>query len=807
MLIIFLLDSITCQTLEINDIFSIPIEINHTKSVKQTIRLAQTQQCLSTNTFLFLDIDSSIAETSHQLRKNPSTAVFPIIAILSDPAERDVALQSGADDYLLLPLSPIEVRTRLSPYLSQEYDRPFTFLLNALRDVREGIPFVQALVENQKLLADTLGATESTIYLGDEYPTEDAADNSLYLPLSGEQRQMGILCLAYERPVALTHAQRQTVDTIGAIIGHLLEVCALQEESQFYATQTAFLVLIAKMLAEQSDIKEMLPLTLEHAVSLLNASGGDVWLLSPDEKQLELASSLSARLTYDSRKYIPMDKGILGWVVTHKESVHFDAVADAPQFDANVDEALLKNGRFLLATPLHHQQQLGTLVIQSNSHPFSKQDRVLLEGIASLLASSIANAMKMEALCNYTAQQHALYEMSHQLAGGLDLQNTLNRALGWAVRLVNIETSLLWMVDESHEKLRLSASHGLIDLPKEETLIECCIMDEALKTGRSITINNPKNDLQCGHHLERAIGFIPHNLLNVPLIYKSKPIGALCLLNKIGDDFDKADAALLSTAAEMIALAIGNARLHAKTIALVDERERLYQQAIQAERLATVGRLTASLAHEINNPMQAIKGAMALALEEMDDPVSLRQYIELTMGQAERVAQLVGRMRQIYRPHTDAPETVHLNHLLQETMAVARKEIRRQNIRLEVALMPDLPTVWASANQLHLVFLNIALNVCQMIGDNGGGELLVRTYAALPMIRIEFTTAVSLIPIVSLTKILQGEMPKETTFGFSLSRDITIAHGGALHLFEQEKQATFRIELPALINEPIGSSS
>ena len=756
---------------------------------------------------VLLDADLDIAGLCQQLRKDPLTAVTPIIAILSDPAQREAALQSGADDYLLLPLSPIEVRSRLLPHLGQDYNRPFAFLLNALGDVKEGIPFVQALIDNQKMLAATLGAVTSTVYLGDDHPPEKQTDHILHLPLSGEQRQMGVLRLVYEQPVALTATQRQTVDTIGAVIGHLLEVSFLQEESQFYATQTAFLVLIAKMLAEQSDINEMLPLTLEHAVSLLNASAGGVWLLSSDNAQLDLASSLSASIIYHPRTHIPVDNGVLGWVVTHNEPAHFDALTDAPQFGEDVDAALLKNGRFLLAVPLHHQELLGTLVIQSNAHPFNEQDRVLLEGIASLLASSIANAMKMEALRDYTAQQQALYEMSHQLAGGLDLQNTLNRALRWAVRLVNIETGLLWMVDESHKNLRLSASHGLVELPEKTLLIEGCIMGEPLKTGSPVTINDPKNDPRYAHQLEKNIGFVPHNLLSVPLIYQNEPIGALCLLNKIGDDFHKADAALLSAAAEMITLAIGNARLHAQTIALVDERERLYQQAIQAERLATVGRLTASLAHEINNPMQAIKGAMALALEEMDDPVSLREYIELAMGQADRVAQLVGRMRQIYRPHTDAPETVDLNHLLQETITVARKEMRRQNTRLEVTLMPELPAVWASANQLHLVFLNIALNVCQMIGDNGGGELLVRTYAALPMIRIEFTTAVSLIPIAALTKILQGEMPKEIGFGFSLSRDITIAHGGTLRLFQQDEQATFRIELPALTNEPIGSFS
>ena len=749
-------------------------------------------------TLIMLDPELNVVDSCRQLREEPLTAVFPIIAILSDPAQGEAAMQAGATNYLLPPLSPTRIQSCLSSYLEQKYDLPFTVLLNILEDVKEGIPFVQALIEHQKMIAATLGAITSTLYLGDNQPTEEDTDNILSLPLLGEQQHMGVLRLEYEQPIALTPEKRQTIDTVVAIIGHLLEVSSLQEESQYYATQIAFLILIAKMLAEQSEIEEMLPLTLEHAVSLLNASGGDIWLYSSNGEQLELVSSLSASITYHPRSKVPVNRGILGWVVTERKAAHFDAVADAPQFDADVDEALLNNGRFLLALPLHHQDVLGTIVLQSHTHPFSKQDVMLLEGIASLLASAVANAMKVEELRDYTAQQQALYEMSRQIAGGLDLQNTLNRALGWAVRLIDIEVGLLWLVDENREYLRLSASHGLTELPEEEILIDGCILGDFLKTAQSITINDPKNDARYAHRMEKRIGFIPHNLLSIPLIYQGEPIGSLCLLNKIGTDFDKADADLLATATEMITLAIGNARLHTKTITFMDERERLYQKALQAERLATVGRLTASLAHEINNPMQAIKGAMALALEELDDPESLREYIELTIGQADRVVQLVGRVRQIYQPPTDAPETVDLNHLLQETIAMAQKEVRRQNTRLEVNLLPNLPTVWASANQLHLVFLNTILNLGDMIGNHGGGKLFVRTSTTPSTVRIEFTTAVSLVPIANLTKLLQGEIPEEMGFGLSLSRDIIIAHGGTPQLLQQNEQVTLRIELPAL---------
>ena len=747
---------------------------------------------------ILLDAESDVVDSCKQLREESLTAVLPIIAILANPAQRNAVMQAGANDWLSRPLSPVVLQSRLSPYLGQKHDRPFKVLLNTLKDVKEGIPFVQALIENQSMLADTLGAVTSTLYLGGDRPVEEATDHTLSQPLFGEQNQMGILRLEYDHPVTLTPAERQTIETISAIIGHLLEVSSLQEESQFYATQTAFLVLIAKMLAEKSEIKEMLPLTLEHAVSLLNASSGDIWLYTVNGEELEMASSLSDSVTYHPRDNVPVDKGVLGWVITQSKPAHFDALGTVPQFDADVDGTLLNNGRFLLAIPLHHQHTLGVIVIQSHTHPFSSQDFMLLEGIANLLASAIANVVKMEALHDYADQQQALYEMSHQIAGGLDLQSTLNRALGWAVRLVQIETGLLWLIDEEQKHLHLSASHGLINLPEEEILIDGCILGDFLKIAHPIIINDPKNDPRYASRLEKRIGCTPHNLLSVPLIYHGEPIGSLCLLDKIGADFDNADAELITTATEMIALAIGNARLHAQTVALMDERERLYQQAVQSERLATIGRLTASLAHEINNPMQAIKGALTLALEELDDPVSLREYLELAIGQADRVAKLVGRMRQIYRPHTDAPEAVDLNHILQETIAVSRKEMRRQNTKLEVSFLPDLPAVWASANQLHLVFLNTSLNVCDMIGRRGGGTLFLRTYATPSTVRIEFTTAVSLIPVANIAKLLQGEIPEEIGLGLSLSRDITIAHGGTLQLLEQNEQVTFRIELPTL---------
>ncbi len=775
------------------------------------VRVPSVDEALSTIawedvTLILLAQEHGLSDSCNQLRQEPKTAVLPIISIVSTPAQRDATLRAGATDTLMLPLSPAAIRVRLSSYLEQPYmndclqdDHSFNFLIDLWGFTKDGTPFAQLLDDSKPVLATTFGAKQADLYLGNTAPHKTEADNVVVVELLSNTQKMGQLHLLYE---GKDRVQQQLLNVLGFIIGHMLETAALQEESQSYATQTAFLLLIAKRLAEQSDVDAMLPLALEHAINLLDATGGSIWLLSSESShrnQIDLASFSSAKLTRPPHPHRPMDKGVLGWAIKQEKGVRVDSLADAPAFDSEVDGGLLENGRFFLAAPVYHKQIMGIFTLHSDTRPFSAQDQILLEGIARLLASSITNAIQIDMMHSYTAQQQALRDMGQQLAAGLDLKRTLNSALAWTVRLIHVEISLLWLVDDDDTHLHLADSHGLTNAIPGTLPIEGCIISDSIKKGEPLLLNDPGSDPCYTDTFQKQMGVIPQTILSIPLIYKNTPIGALCLLNKIGGLFDEEDVSLLSTAAKIITLAIGNARMHTQTLTLMEERERIYQQAVQAERLAMVGRLTASLAHEINNPMQAIKGAMALALEELDDPASLQEYIELALGQADRVAKLVARMRQIYRPQTDEPEAITLNHLLRETISVARKEMRRKNVQLIEGYTPALPFVWASANQLHLIFLNIILNICEIL-DGIGGDLTLSTMPIEKMVRVEFKTAVSPIPITALQNILQGGTPQELGLGLALSRDIAIAHGGSLILLVQDDQAIFRVDLPIYNN-------
>ncbi len=118
----------------------------------------------------------------------------------------------------------------------------------------------------------------------------------LSIPLEKEGRLVGALHLAYPRPYPVSPPEQKLLALMGQHIGMLLDLYRLQQETQLHATQTAFIVLLARMLSERLDLSLILSLTMEQTVALLNASLGQIWLVSADGDWLELASVLASLL-------------------------------------------------------------------------------------------------------------------------------------------------------------------------------------------------------------------------------------------------------------------------------------------------------------------------------------------------------------------------------------------------------------------------------------------------------------------------------------------------------------------------------
>lgn len=153
------------------------------------------------------------------------------------------------------------------------------------------------------------------------------------------------------------------------------------------------------------------------------------------------------------------------------------------------------------------------------------------------------------------------------------------------------------------------------------------------------------------------------------------------------------------------------------------ERKQAEELLIRTEKLATASRLSASLAHEINNPLQSVTGLVALLREKLAK-TEHSEYLRIINSELQRVTTIVKRMHSLYHS-TDEAVSTDINTLLQDTLTLVQKESGKNGVELIWQPENDLPTVMLVRSQIHQVFLNLLLNGIEAMPS--GGPLHVRT--------------------------------------------------------------------------------
>jgi len=229
------------------------------------------------------------------------------------------------------------------------------------------------------------------------------------------------------------------------------------------------------------------------------------------------------------------------------------------------------------------------------------------------------------------------------------------------------------------------------------------------------------------------------------------------------------------------------------------ERRRVQQQLFESEKLAAIGRLTASIAHEINNPLEAIKNSLFL-LQSSENETN-RRFLEIALKETERVSHIIAQMLGFTRSSGEI-EWVDVNELLDETLVLIDKKMRQAGTRVVREFQQELPKIHARAYQLRQVFLNLLLNAQQAI--QGRGRITVKTTAietaAEPWISVEISDTGTGISDEDLNRIFEpffSTRKKGTGLGLWVTQDIVRHHGGRIEVTSTlNRGTTFRIVLP-----------
>ncbi|HVQ37361.1 MAG TPA: ATP-binding protein [Pyrinomonadaceae bacterium] len=297
-----------------------------------------------------------------------------------------------------------------------------------------------------------------------------------------------------------------------------------------------------------------------------------------------------------------------------------------------------------------------------------------------------------------------------------------------------------------------------------------------------------------------------------PLQVDGELVGSFNLYSGEPEFFDDQEVVLLDELARDISFALEvdgreQARQQAETALQVKSEQlaAMTQQLWQASKLATMGELAASIAHELNNPLTTI--ALSVESLQLRGDESQAAILQTLNEETSRMATLISNLLQFSRRSHAQISTLNLTETLSSAVSLIDYHLRSRNVKVIRDFAATLPPAQADRQQLMQVFLNLISNATDAMPD--GGTLTLRTTARVlendrPGVAIEFSDSGTGIGDVDLRRIwepffttkLEG---KGTGLGLPICRRTVEEHGGTIEVESQPGQGTtFRVTLPAM---------
>ena len=340
--------------------------------------------------------------------------------------------------------------------------------------------------------------------------------------------------------------------------------------------------------------------------------------------------------------------------------------------------------------------------------------------------------------------------------------------------------------------LTLLSKRGQAPLTSENAEIRACIaeMEFPLALNENAISHPVIQDELTNLGLGSAL-FVPTTQSQIDaLIFAGRDAGA--------GAFREIDIDTLLILTRQAAVAVENAHLYAELRDYVQQVEDSQKALLQAEKMAAAGRLTASIAHEINNPLQAVRNCLHLAGRDDLPDAKQDEYLKLAETELERLTTTVQRMLDFYRPGKVKPQNVEISEILNHVLGLMATQLQKREVVAKTFIPKNLPPVMAVSAQVQQVFLNLILNAYDAMP--GGGTLEISAKKAKENVEIKFQDTGMGIPLENQANIFEPFISTKeggTGLGLTVSYTILAALGGELELIANEKPgACFQVTLP-----------
>jgi GAF domain-containing protein len=686
----------------------------------------------------------------------------------------------------------------------------------------------------------------------------------LGVPLLRGQEPIGVLFLGRKTVAPFSEKQVELVSTFADQAVIAIENVRLFDEvqaktrdlSEALTYQTGSGNILRVIASSPTDVKPVLTAIVESACELCEADDALATLRDGDELVFQ-AQHGSIPVVWQRQ---PIDReGAAGLAVINRAPVHVhDLLApEGEQFPRAREFARTTNVRTVLCVPLLREgESIGAIVLRRTEvRPFSDKQISLLQTFADQAVIAIGNVRLFEevqaktrdlseALTYQTGSSNILRVIA---SSPTEVGPVLNAIVESACELCEAYDAVLRL--KSGNDLCFSAHHGPIT-----TFLNNWPISRNWTAGRAVIDRKAiqVTDLLSGEGVEfpeaqelaRQQGH--RTILSIPLLREGESIGAITLRRLEVNPFSNKQIALLQTFADQAVIAIGNVRLfeevQARTrelAASLDDLRTAQGRLVQTEKLASLGQLTAGIAHEIKNPLNFVNNFAALSAEltdelndvlkqatitekireEVDDLTGLlKDNLQKVVQHGKRADSIVKNMLLHSREGSGDHRPADVNALIDESLNLAYHGARAERPDFNVTLQRDFDakagTIEVFPQEITRVFLNLISNGFYAVNkrklEPGFDPVLsVASRNLGDAVEIRIRDNGTGIPPEVKDKMFNPFFTTKpagegTGLGLSMSHDIIVKqHGGTIDVETEPGQFTeFRIVLPRTSNPP-----
>jgi len=391
-------------------------------------------------------------------------------------------------------------------------------------------------------------------------------------------------------------------------------------------------------------------------------------------------------------------------------------------------------------------------------------------------------------------------DLSKAMVSILDINELCRKIISTTTEALKVEKASVFIFNEEKDAFLLCDARGLEGYTIANSYRKDDQFFKLLERRREITIreeleryqHNP--DMQTIYQMMTRLGAETC----IPLIAKQRLIGIINLGMKGNKKmYTHEDLELLTTLANSATIGIENAQLY-------ENMKNTKKIMLRADRLASLGTLAAGLAHEIRNPLVAIKTFTQLLPERFDDEEFRNYFSTVAAGEIDRISTLVTELLEFSRPSGPFFQQENLNDILDKMITLIKTEAKQKELTIEATLADDLPTVTVDKEQMKQVFINILLNAIQATPEKGtilvATRKIVKSNGGPGFVQVEISDTGIGIPEEELDKIFTPfftTRAKGSGLGLAISHQIIQEHEGTIDVKSVDKKGTtFTINLP-----------